>query len=256
MTWTPLSISTLRGIHRGRTAYIFGTGRSLAQLTDLELETAASGVTFATNYLIRWDRFARLGRELVCGCRELDWIRFNPTYWCVAELAALKDIANLIQGVTTNRVLAHPIWSDLGDWIEKHRDEHIPLSLSASLWYWVRRKPYWDADPKVCTRMNLGDFYQVGSDGHCCFASGGSVVLDCALQLAVWTGCTDIVFLGVDIDDRGHVYADDAKPMYPRHRGAVLASVPVLREQLERCGVKLWRGSDEGNLDLPVKKLD
>jgi hypothetical protein len=246
-------LAEYRNRHRGR-AYIFGTGTSLNTLGDDVLHELGRETTFATNYLARWSRFATTGDELACGLFNVSLQAFAPTYWCLAESAALIDIARYIWGIPCPKFLANPIRDDLGRWAFDHWNHDHPGS--AVTWHWVDRRPYFNqADERVCSRLSWGHWYVTSDDGKRVrwFTSGGSVVLDCALPLAVWMGCTDIVFLGVDIDDQGHVYdrPDEIRPLYPRHKDAMLKSVPVVRELLARRGVRLWRGTPGGQLDLP-----
>ena len=59
-------LSTLRNKHKGQTAFVFGTGRSLGDLTPDTLNYLSTQLTIGCNYLLRWEglQFTPTYREL------------------------------------------------------------------------------------------------------------------------------------------------------------------------------------------------
>lgn len=199
------AIKAMKDCHKGRPAFVFGAGTSLRQITSGQLyRLMSANVTFTVNYLTKWDA---LQRTIKAGVQ--------PTYHCVSESDNLKQVAEEIAWwLECPRLYASAIGpADLG--FDLWLSERWP---NCPQWVWAYRRPHppmgvngWDFAPQPeqnTSMMENGDFLMEDGpqEGVPVFASGGTVIVDSAVQWAAWMGCAPIYLLGVDCDGRGHVY--------------------------------------------------
>jgi hypothetical protein len=211
----------------GQRAFIIGAGTSLAQIPEDTFDRLATEITFGVNFLQRW--------KGLC---------FRPTYWCVSEEDWLL-----------------PIEEELARWEDFRGFDRTPRFFAKNRF------------PKVLDSSPLDDYTRIHVDGnrfvkdgylgtetkwgcaHFAF-SGYSVVIDCALQLALHMGCNPIYLLGVDADSNGHVYEDpgaDNHPMKEDLRKGLIETVAQAAVILARRtpAVALVNASPGGQLEIP-----
>ena len=269
------ALGELRGAYAGRQAFILGNGRSLSSLTGSQLLAlgAPGRVTFVCNFITRWDRFAHNPSRVPCGCYRYDHLSFVPTFYCASESDMTWDIADGAAGLPreTTKLYSHAYLGGtrLNEWIRQHNPggelyEGAQFRPWVTDWVWLYRRPYFPSKGLPLARMDgeplaNGTLHPVDGglmDGKDYLSSGGSVVLDCALQVAVWTGCQEIYLLGVDATQEGHVYdrgADKVK-LHEESRLAMIRSLRLWEERLGARGIKVRSLSPGGNLTVP--KMD
>lgn len=215
------ALDGLRLKHKGQPGFILGSGTSLLALPPADFAKLADRVTFGANFLAKWDG-----------------LTFQPTYYCATEEDWFGPISDLAAERCPDSVKvfaknhAPHAFPRYAEWTYAYRDHGATVSQG------------YIVDPAV-------PFEQTA------FAScGGSVVGDCALQLAVWTGCNPIYFLGVDCDSRGHVW-DTTRPnrwVSPRHPSRLSVELgQAARLLIYEDGTRLINATPGGQLDSLVR---
>lgn len=222
----------------GRPAFVIGNGTSLRDITDEQWGHMRQAVTFGCNYLLSWERLQR---------HRLDFI---PSYYCASEEDHLGAIDRLVSGIpfaAMPRVFA------------KNRFKRVEYAQ----YDWIRVHTH--------SGMLVEDGYigGLGVDrGYVHFAyTAASVVLDCALQLAVWLGCDPIYLVGVDADGGGHAYDDPASTApegtaaAPLHangqwRERLIVTAKACADLLRPAGIRVCVVGDRSQLTLRRVSLE
>ena len=246
------AVERLRGRHAGQRAFILGNGPSLDLLSGSQLEALGQEVTFVCNFIFLWPRFAP----------PSGLFTFTPAYFCASESDRMKDIMDFASTLPreTVKLYSHPFWLVPEAWIES-REGLIASRPWAADWTWLYRRPYFRNSPLPLARLDgwpdgssaLGVVDGGLMDGKPYLSSGGSVVFDCALQVAVWAGCSEIYLLGVDATQQGHVYdrAGSAIRLHVESRRAMIRTAQVWERELDTRGIKVRSLSPGGNLTVP-----
>ena len=220
-------MDVLADIHAGRRAFIIGAGTSLAKIPVDTFDRLATEITFGVNFLSRWEG-----------------LRFRPTYWCVSEEDWLL-----------------PIEHDLAEWEERSGYTRTPRFFGKNRFRKELDQPPLDDYTRIHVDGNrfvkdghLGTEIKWGC-AHFAF-SGYSVVIDCALQLALHMGCNPIYLLGVDADSQGHVYEDPGADNHPMKEDLRLGLIETVAQAavilaLRQPAVALVNASPGGKLEIP-----
>lgn len=177
---------SVRGSLSGRRAFILGCGPSLNLHPPALISRLRDEATFATNFLGNWSG-----------------LTFQPSYWCASE----EDWAARIEG----SVLDWERRSGLvpSSTVRVYAKNRFPATLdSEPLRAW--RRVHVEGSMFVKDGFLGGvNEYRISGNPHFAF-SGSSVVVDCALQLALWLGADPVYLLGVDAQDAlRHAYDRD-----------------------------------------------
>ena len=175
-----------------------------------------------------------LEHEVVIACNWVfeyaPWL--NPTYYATTEMYSGMNKARA--GTYSTAFFC--------------RDLLMDPSLDDSAFDWIRVH----AQSSVDTRLILAGLLPDRQTQHFIWGLGGTIP-NFSVQLAYWLGCSPIVLLGVDADDRGHVYDPDESGDRLRTdmQGWLITEIAALQGSLHEKGVTLLNGSPGGNLTIP-----
>ncbi len=222
-------LCALRGLHRGKRAFILGCGPSIALEDPHRFKTLRREVTIACNFLMRWKG-----------------LTFQPSYWTASEMPHIEQISSELDAWEGGKGHAAT------DGSRRLFSSHFPdFGVTAfKKWTWIWRSP------NIAVQHGYMGGFTAEPEGHpSYFAHTGSVVMDVGMQLAIWMGCNPIYFLGVDSEVGGHVYdtVKSYEPFVPNAnflKGGMKAEA-LLAEQ----GIKLRNLAVGGSLEVTRESL-
>lgn len=210
--------------------FIIGTGPSLREEIGREINALKSELTFGVNLLAH------------CITGEDGFMDFVPTYYGAGEIDWLRNIDAVTAGFSSKKILSC-FWAPATGYVKRPDDWGDPLSAGLWIynpaddqtfdeWSWV-----WRPENRA---MGEGWFNGFGSE-FTWAADGGSVVFDCAVQLAAWMGCDPVYLLGCETTIYGHAYGEGYEPpeRIKERQEMVLKSAEVAKKHFELNNRKL-----------------
>lgn len=165
----------IRDMHKGKRAFVLGAGPSLNLEPPELVDLLGKEVTFACNFLSKWPG-----------------LTFQPTYWCASEEDWIARIEDSLLDWEQDRGFAGTV--------RVFAKNRFPATLGTEpLRHWARVH----VEGSMFVKDGfLGGVNEYPMEGNPHFAySGTSVVVDCAVQLALWVGCDRVYLAGVDAKD-------------------------------------------------------
>lgn len=192
-----------------------------------------------------------IGVNLIGHCitGEDGFIDFIPNMIVAGEIDWLRNIDAVSAGFPSQKILSC-FWAPTPGYILRDglRVYDPEEDQTFDEWNWV-----WRPEDR---RMEEGWFNGFGEEFSWA-ADGGSVVFDCAVQVAAWMGCDPVYLLGCETTIHGHAYDDAYEPpeRVKERQETVLKSAAVARRHFEANGRRLVDLSGSSGR-LPLEKAN
>ena len=227
-------IRRFKGLYTGRRCFVIGNGPSLK---SQDLSRLSGEVSLASNLFVLHPQFPRIRLKYLC--------LSDPKFWDSGALEPSIDYA-----------------------IQQHQELRVFVESDI-----VRHKRNWRMFPQERTFIYRLDKTHTVYDGHFsldpsrCTNHGHTVIIDIAIPLALYMGCTEIYMLGCDCDyrlseapDHGAGYFYDIASQqsrigdlgylqnyWPKY---VFDSYAVVRQRVEEGGRRIFNATAGGKLEV------
>ena len=210
-----LDLDALRGARRGDTVFVFGSGRSLTEITEDE-----------------WSRIAEFDTVAFSHFHRQNWVRVD--FYVVGELVPYLDDA--AESFRTNPRFAHTIYGLMKGWSARSSNELVARGLlpqDARVFHW-RRVGREETIPPG-TRLDL--------------VHGSNSLMD-VVNFALVLGWREIVIAGVDLYNKEYfwlppgVTRPDERPIFTAESrwfqaDQMIETLRLWRQLVEPSGIRI-----------------